>query len=222
VDVVRAIASVVDVPMEVLLIVREPRALLRSYHAQMVAQGSDLRFSGLLAHLLLRPDAWMARVLDPTSWVDTLPASAVRIVPFERLFADVACSRDLFAWLEASDAHHRFLTLHKNPRITDAQLRDLLASPRQPGERGAGWRRTFSDQEVADGAARAGVEPERLVAAMTPAGVGGGADDPLQPDPVLWAAVERHLRACNSRLARRLPEHDWAGMGYQLEAPDTV
>jgi len=224
-------------PVTPVLVLREQRSFLRSYHTQLVLGGYRLDFSEFVAFVLQRKYSWLHPVLDYSRFCGTarLVCDTVHVTAMERITNDDSARADFLSGVFGIDFSGLPFPVRR-PRHDPAEtLQRLLANRRMQGQ----LDRTIA--EVVEGrfirseshrAAEALAGPleslaNRQTAAIrhwseqtvltTRQPVGDAADHPLlRLSPGLDRVLQDRIRDWNAGLPALAPDVPWRNLGYLL------
>ena len=120
-------------PFELMIVVREQRAFLKSYYKQWVLGGGHLCFQDFIAAILLRRQRFLLPMLDYPALASAAGqiASRVHVLVFERLFSDRAYREAKFAAMGISGISGHFAGVQERPSRSDAEIAGKLAEARK-------------------------------------------------------------------------------------------
>jgi len=226
---------VVDCPIEVVIVLREQFAFLRSYYRQLVWH--DLSFNEFASLVLMRRNRWLYPALDYDRVVRTIAPQVdrVHVFAFESLFFDRSKDAAMLEAIGVGDVIERFRATHKRSTKDRPDAQTMLSLNRRgiaAGARPAGpWipggdemrhlRR--EDPRFApyarhlDDLKRRVVLSRNLQRDLAKAPTVPVAEDAMALHPDLRALLAGHVAEANTRLAQTRPETDWRGLGYLME-----
>jgi hypothetical protein len=115
--------------IEVVIVVREQRKLLKSYFKQWVLNGGNYDYETFVSLNLMRPYRGVVPALNYSSLVNSVTplVSKVHLLVFERLFSDTAYTRMKLAEMGCSHLSGILRQVHERPPTKDNNIEALLA-----------------------------------------------------------------------------------------------
>ncbi len=222
---------VIDVPLEIVMVIREQREFLRSYFKQWILIDGDLTFDDFVTLVLLRKSRFLRPVLNYPGLIRPVKAMVenVHVLVFERLFFEADYRKRELEALGVGDVAEELCKIHERPAEPETEIIKTLGdrpatvwAQNYPGNRRNMYPDLYAHRNMQfPGALRMQRQLGKFEARHKKA-LAAGSNTPrpesstelLSLETATKDRLEKLIRHFNRHLDQLDPDTDWEKLGY--------